>query len=113
MRLSVRTVLLSLILVAGWVPGVLAQERVEVGTRIYPKSRDVAIRTKDEVVGKGDDVSLPLSVREVNGDWLLIWVYRKTKEAWIHRNDVCTAHEAMSYFTNQISTDPNETYYYF
>lgn len=100
-------------LIAGLLLTVLVEiargaEPVEIGTTIYVKSRDVQIRVEDRIVGTGADLQHTVKVRKVSGDWLWVWVEAKKVEGWIKRSDVCTASEAIPYFTDQIAANPKD-----
>ena len=79
-----------------------------VGMRIYAKSNAVPIQLENKVIGTGVDLVYPLTVRKGQGEWLWIWVNGKKMEGWIHRSDVCTAGEAIKYFSERIATLPSD-----
>ena len=89
-----------------------AQAPVDIGTTIYIKSPDVPIQVQNRTIGTGKDVVYPLTVRNVQDEWLWIWVDEKKVEGWIRRSDICTASEAITYFNNKIAANSNDAYAY-
>jgi tetratricopeptide (TPR) repeat protein len=60
------------------------------------------------IIANSSDLIYPVKVREVQGDWLQIWVgNRVVSTGWILRSGVCTADEAIGYFTNEIALNQN------
>lgn len=85
----------------------IAQESL-VGQRIYPKTNSIPIQRGSLIVAYSSDLVFPVKVREVQGDWLEIWVAnRLVSTGWIARSGICTADEAVGYFTNSISQNLN------
>ncbi len=97
------------LLVITWLIGTASSDEPSLlGDLIYPKSSDAPILVDDKPIGTAADIETSARVREVNGDWLCIWVDRQKTEGWIKRSDVCLAREAIDYFTAQIAAAPND-----
>ena len=90
----------------------LSAEDSLVGKNIFPKSRDVTIQIGGKIIGRESDLSYPLTVRKVQGNWLWIWADAKKCEGWIRRNDVCTTAESISYFSDKIRRNSNDDHAY-
>ncbi len=85
----------------------LAQESL-IGQRIYPKTESIPIQRGNTIIANSSNLTYPVTVREVQGDWLQIWVSnRVVSTGWIARNGVCTDDEAIEYFTNSINQNLN------
>lgn len=88
--------------------GFLAAQESLVGQRIYPKTNSIPIQRGSLIVANSSDLVFPVKVREVQGDWLQIWVAsRLVSTGWIARTGVCTAEEAIAFFTNSIAQNLN------
>lgn len=76
------------------------------GRFIVAKSDQVLIKTGDETIAVGADLDYPVSVRQVNGDWL--WVLSTKGYGWVRRSDVFTPEEAVAAGTQRLKTKPGD-----
>jgi tetratricopeptide (TPR) repeat protein len=76
------------------------------GRFIVAKSDQVLIKTGDETVAVGADLDYPVSVRQVNGDWL--WILSTKGYGWIKRSDVFTPEEAVAAGTQRLKAKPGD-----
>ena len=90
-----------------------AQDHIAIGHKVYLKSREVEIQVDNRTVGTGADVTCPVQVQKVQGDLLWIPVGRKNTEGWVKREDVCTAQEAITYFSAKITDNASDATAYF
>ena len=53
-----------------------------------------------------NDISMPVTITQVNGDWL--WI----GNAWVRSRDILPAEDAPSYYTKSIQQEPDSAYFY-
>jgi len=101
-----------------------ADDHVEIGTKVYPKSRDIEFVDSLSKPINVDDIELPLEVSRIDGATLHVndpnlksaaIFGRSNKPAigTIMQQDVVPANDAVHYFTEHINREPDNAYNYY
>lgn len=85
-------------------------EPIRAGSLVYAQSSASAIKVEEKVVGSGADLAHPVAVREVNGDWLLVWMAARRAEGWIRITSVVPQADAIAFFTKKLGENANDEF---
>jgi tetratricopeptide (TPR) repeat protein len=101
---------LSLVLTAGFVPGLAFAQDIAEGERIVT-TRDAALRSGNDTTGTVPPGNV-LDVKHVNGDWYwVVWTQRKTIKGWVNRADIVPFGQALDQFEEELKRSPSAPAY--
>ena len=83
-------------------------ESFAVGDPVFPRSSQAELRIGKTLIAKAIELSYPVFVRKMTGDWIYVRIEAKKTDAWIQRKDVCTTSEAPAFFTSRIAAEPTD-----